>query len=62
MANGYFEKMLRVNLTTGEMKVEVLDKELARSSLAVVVSAPRSCTMKALQLASPCPQTTSSST
>ena len=30
MANGYFEKMLRVNLTTGEMKVEVLDKELAK--------------------------------
>jgi len=30
MANGYFEKMLRVNLSTGEMKVEVLDKEIAK--------------------------------
>ena len=30
MANGYFEKMLRVNLSTGEMKVEVLDKAVAQ--------------------------------
>ncbi len=30
MANSYYEKMARINLTTGEIKVEKLDMELAK--------------------------------
>ena len=30
MANAYYEKIARINLTTGEIKVEKLDLDLAR--------------------------------
>ena len=62
MAYAYYEKIARINLTTGEIKVEKLDVELARSSSAAVVWVPRSSMTRAVPPQIPWAPTTSWST
>lgn len=59
MAGAYYEKIARINLTTGKIKVEPLDLDLAHKFIGAVVLAPRCSMTRALPPSIPCPRKTS---
>ena len=50
MSTSYIGKLARINLSTGEIKIEQLDLDLAKNLSVAVVSAQKCSMMRALQL------------